>query len=289
LDNFSPLVSVVCLCYNHKNYVTEALLSVINQDYPNIQLIVVDDASTDGSVAIIKDFIKLHPNVHFIPLKKNKGNCKAFNEGLKQTNGDFIIDLAADDVLMPNRVSEGVRAFAELGNNYGVHFSDGEYINKQGKALYIHSTRYPHATIPQGDIYRDVIERFFICPPTVMFRKEVIQYLGGYDETLGYEDFDFWIRSSRSFWYCYSPLVLVKKRVLKGSLSSLQFRTFSPQLYSTFEICKKIMLLNKTEAEQKALSNRILYEAKVALKVVNFQLAWKYVLLLYKNHSLKYK
>jgi hypothetical protein len=191
--------------------------------------------------------------------------------------------------LLRDRIKEGIRAFNDNGNDFGVHFSDAVYISKEGKELYKHSDRFPHHTIPHGDVYKEVIQRYFICPPTVMFRKEVIQYLRGYDETLAYEDFDFWIRSSRVFFYCYSPQVLVKKRVLKTSLSAKQFHTFSPQLYSTYRICEKIMKLNKRQEEQKALSKRIIYEIKVAIKVLNFELASRYLTLLLQNQSRQYK
>jgi glycosyltransferase involved in cell wall biosynthesis len=64
MQNF-PLVSVICLSYNHEAYVVEALNSVINQTYPNIELLIADDYSTDNSVGIIQDWLKNHPEVHF--------------------------------------------------------------------------------------------------------------------------------------------------------------------------------------------------------------------------------
>ena len=253
-----PLVSVICLCYNQAPFVEEAIHSVFAQSYPNVQLVVVDDASKDGSVHKIKK-LKEKYSFQFLPLPLNVGNCKAFNEGLKSAQGEFIIDLAADDVLLPHRVLSGVNALQKAGGNFGVNFSDAYWISEQGNILYKHSDRFPHATVPQGNIYKDLIARFFICSPTMIYRRNVIDYLGGYDESLSYEDFDFWIRSSRRFLYCYTPEALVNKRILKRSMSEKQFSILSPQLKTTFKVCEKIMALNVSAAEQKALSYRIIY------------------------------
>jgi GT2 family glycosyltransferase len=205
------------------------------------------------------------------------GNCKAFNKGLFLAKGEYIIDLAADDVLLPDRIAKGVRALKQAGPSYGVNFSDAEWIDESGAHLYKHSERFPHTTIPQGNIYKDLIERFFICSPTVMFTREVIDYLGGYDETLSYEDFDFWIRSARRFLYCYVPEVLVKKRVVKKSLSEKQFRFFSPHSYTTLKVCEKIFLLNESVEEQSALQKRIRYELLLNLRLLNFSVAFQFL------------
>jgi glycosyltransferase involved in cell wall biosynthesis len=286
MDN--PLVSVICLCYNQASFVREAVLSVIRQTYRDIELIIIDDASTDNSVEVISDVLKSHPSIKFIPLKKNVGNCKAFNMGYRLSRGQYLIDLAADDVLLPARIERGVQVLAAAGPPFGVNFSDAEWIDSAGKLLQIHSRRFPHHTIPQGDIYKSVIERFFICSPTVMFTRAVMEELGGYDEELLYEDFDFWIRSSRKFFYCYTPEVLVKKRVVKNSMAERQFSLFSPQQYSTFRICEKILKLNRNREEQKALNSRVKYEIRVTLRLLMIGLAWKYVKLWRANSRLRY-
>lgn len=288
MSNTSPLVTVICLCYNQASFVKEAVDSVLNQTYDNIELIIVDDASTDESQSVIREIIKVHPHIKFIPLTLNIGNCRAFNKALALAKGDFIIDLAADDILLPHRIECGIKEFSNRGDFIGVHFSDAEWIDENGSHLYNHSQKFPHHTIPTGDIYKELISRFFICPPTVMFRREVINKLGGYDENLAFEDFDFWIRSSRDFLYSYTPEVLVRKRVVKGSLSSNQFKRRSRQMDSTFIVCKKILFLNRTKAEKSALSKRIIYEVTVALRVLNFRLAVKYIGLWFRNFWKRY-
>jgi glycosyltransferase involved in cell wall biosynthesis len=278
-----PLVTVVCLCYNHGRFVKEAIESVLNQTYSNVELIVVDDASTDNSREVITKTIEGHPRVAFIPLDKNQGNCRAFNKGWRMAKGEFVIDLAADDVLLPVRIERGVREFLSNDNRVGVQFSDAEIIDETGGHLGFHSDRFPHNNIPKGDIYKELIKKYFICSPTMMFKKSVLDQLGGYDEQLAYEDFDFWIRSARSFHYVYIPEVLVKRRIVKNSLSQRQFRRSSIQQASTFTVCQKILELNQNESERKALNARIFYEFQHALRKADFYLAVRYIGLWVRN------
>lgn len=283
-----PAVTVICLCYNQGRFVKEAIESVRAQTYPNVQLLVVDDASSDNSVGIIKACLATIPSARFFSLSKNMGNCKAFNHALKYADGDFVIDLAADDILLPDRISEGVKALMTAGERYGVNFTDAYKISEDGRILSRHSDRFPHDTIPQGDIYRELISRYFICSPTMMFRAEVIRTLKGYDESLSYEDFDFWVRSSRNFLYCYTPKLLVKKRMVKGSMSARQFSLFDRQLESTFRICEKIFRLNQSADEQRALQQRILYEIRVCFRLLRVRLLIKHTVLMMRNSAMRY-
>lgn len=284
----NPLVTVVILNYNQGNFVGEAIHSVLNQSYQNIEVIIIDDASTDDSVQVIKEILTLHPQIQFIANQINLGNCASFNMAWRRGQGSYVIDLAADDVLHRDRVAIGVRELQAAGTRYGVHFSDAWWMDESGKPLFRHSEKYPHHTIPQGNIYLDLIHRFFICSPTMMITRDCIAAVDGYDESLHYEDFDFWIRSARSFWYCYSPEALVSKRVVAGSLSAKQFRLFSPHQRSTLVICRKIFELNQHSAERDALSGRILYEIKMCIKTLRVDLIPAYALLWIKNNRKKF-
>lgn len=272
----TPLVSVVCLCYNHERFVEEAIQSVQNQTYSNIQTIVVDDYSTDNSVQVIRRSLLHYPSAELISLSSNVGNCKAFNIGFEKAKGDFIIDLSSDDVLLPERIEKGVRMFQAVGEEVGVNFTDAEQIDETGKNLGLHSDRFSHDTIPEGDVYREVISRYFINSPTMMIRRAVFEKLGGYDESLAYEDFDFWVRSSRYFKYCYSAEPLVKRRIVSSSLGKKQYSTGSKQLRSTLKVCEKAYALNKTSEENDALRKRIRYEMRQALRLGEIRLAWEY-------------
>ncbi|MBT1690848.1 glycosyltransferase [Dawidia soli] len=281
-------VSVICLCYNHARFVGEAIDSVLQQTYDNVELIVVDDASQDDSVAVIREKLRSLPEARFIPLQENTGNCRAFNQGLAHATGDYIIDLAADDVLLPGRVAEGVKALQTHGVTYGLSFTDAEWIDDAGNLLHLHSQRFPHDKVQQGDVYLPLITRYFICSPSMMFTRLLIDSLGGYDESLSYEDFDLWMRGARAFRFCYTPQVLVRKRVVRGSLAKKQFTRKDRQRYSTYRVCEKILEMNRTRAEQRALHQRIGYEMKQCLKVLDVGLLLRYVALRRKNRRQHY-
>ena len=271
-----PLVTVICVCYNQARFVTEALDSIINQTYSNLELIVIDDGSADGSGKVIKQWMGHHAQATLIMNGKNIGYCKTFNKAYKISKGEFIIDLSADDVLLPTRVEEGVGLLKNAGEDFGVAFSDAQYIHEAGDPIKLHSEKYPHATIPSGDVYKDLIERYFICSPTMMFRKAMLDSLGGYDESLAFEDFDLWIRASRNFKFIYSPAVLVKKREVMSSMSAKQFERANPQRWTTLEVCKKIKLLNRNRKEADALRRRLRYEIRVSLRSLDFRMAFAF-------------
>jgi len=274
-----PLVSVICLCYNHERFVRESILSVLEQSYPNVELIVVDDNSTDNSVNVIKETLKDHPEVKFIQHTKNQGNCKSFNEAWRMAGGEFFIDLAADDTLPKERIAIGVKDFSTRDNSYGVQHGDVAYMTEAGIVYTHHSKEFA----PKGgDIYIDLVERYFVSSASLMIRKSVLDQLGGFDETLHYEDFDFLIRSSRLFKYFYTKEVLVNKRKVEGSMSDRQFQRGSRQQLTTYRVCEKIFSLNKSPREDDALRSRLWYEIRQNLGRLDFALAATYYKLLQK-------
>jgi glycosyltransferase involved in cell wall biosynthesis len=261
-----PRVSVICLCYNHARYVHEAIQSVLQQTYRNIELIIVDDASEDESVAVIKRIIKEHSYIKFLPLHKNSGICKAFNQGLALATGDFIIDFSADDVMLPHKINHQIKLFHTLGQSFGVVFTDAVYVNEQGNVLHKHyeylKSKHLVTTVPQGDVYQQVVSTYFIASPTMMVRRKVFDVLQGYDETLVYEDFDFWIRSSRLFKYAYLDEVTTKIRVTQQSMSTGWYRKGDKQLHSTYLVCRKALKLNRSKEDDLALAKRLKYELR---------------------------
>lgn len=271
----NPVVTVVCLCYNHEKFVEEAILSVLNQTYKNIQIIVVDDASTDNSVNIIKQIVSNYTSIEFIALDKNIGNCSAFNKSLPHSKGDFIIDFATDDVMLPHRIEQQVKHFSSLDKSYGVVFTDSNYIDEQGHYLRSHYDYLKRKgllhKVPEGDVYQSVISTYFISSPTMISRKEVFDSLGGYDEQLSYEDFDFWIRSARNFRYSFLNEVTTNVRISNRSMSRQAYRQGDKQLHSTYLVCRKIQALNRTEDENKALAIRLKFEIRQAVFSENYK------------------
>ncbi len=279
----TPLVSVICMCYNHEQFVIEALDSINTQTYSEIELIIVNDGSSDNSCQVIEQWVKEHKTAQFLNFEINQGYCKALNIGLAKAKGEFVINLAADDTMSPSRIQEGVEGFLLKGQKYGIQFSDATYIDAEGRILGKHSDRFPHESVPEDDVYRTVVQRYFVSP-TIMVRKSILDDLGGYDENLFYEDFDIWVRVARNYYFFYIPKELVRKRVLPNSLGHKQYSLNSNQMYSTFLVCNKIYYLNRTREEKRALNKRILFELKWNLRFFHFQLIVRYLSLLIKNN-----
>lgn len=267
-----PLVTIIALCYQHERFVEEALSSLLEQTYANIEIIVVDDASTDDSVARIVSFLKQQKNLPFtvqtLFQDKNIGNCAAFNRGLNQAQGKYIIDFATDDLMLPNRIAEQVAYFETLPNDYGVVFTEAEYIDEAGNHLWFHyRERMRHLRPPPtGEVYANLLARYFISSPTMMVRRQVFDALHGYDEQLSYEDFDFWVRSSRNWKYAYLDQCTTQVRKHPSSMSTGWYQPGDPQLHSTYVVCRKAYRLNRTRRERAALAYRLLYETKQAVR-----------------------
>lgn len=260
----------------------QAIESVLHQTYGNMELIVVDDASEDGSQQIITKASKIHGfTVLFNEI--NQGNCMSFNQGFRVSKGKYLIDLAADDLLEPDRIKVGVDLLEQKGDAFGVHFCDVEHLSENGECLGTQYKRDAHGKlidlVPSGEIYADLVERYFISAPSMMMSRKVLEDLGGYDEKLTYEDFDFWVRSSRNYKYVFSDEVLVKKIILDNSLSSIQYKRKNKHALSTAKVCQKILALNKSVHENQALLRRVNYELKWALITENWEASKVFVFL----------
>ncbi|WP_439583995.1 glycosyltransferase [Dyadobacter bucti] len=275
-----PLVTVILTSYNQEKYIEEALTSVFYQTYPYIQLIVVDNASTDNTLALIERFRVTSPAFQLIKNNVNAGLCRAFNQGLSLAHGKYVIDLSGDDILISGRIEDQVSAFEELSEEYAVVFSNATYVDAAGRNVRNH---YPVdksskslQSVPSGDVYKNILERYFICTPTMMMRTAILNQLGGYDENLLFEDFDFWIRSSVKFKYFYLDEILMKKRILPVSLSSLVYKKGSGMLASYYAVCNKAYDLNRDQKEFDLLAARIRTFIRKCLYAQEFELAIRF-------------
>jgi glycosyltransferase involved in cell wall biosynthesis len=269
-----PLVSVIALSYNHEKFIVSALDSIVRQTYPALELILIDDASTDNTVETAQAYLaqsSIPFPVKTLFLSKNVGNCTAFNRGLALAQGKYIIDFATDDIMLLPRIEQQVIFFESLPDDYGVVFTEAEYVDETGKHLwYHHRDRLRHIRpIPTVEVYADVLARYFISSPTMMIRKKVLDNLGGYDEQLAYEDFDFWVRSARNWKYAYLNECTTQVRKHPGSMSSGWYHPGDPQLYSTYLVCQKALKLNRSEEERQALATRLKYEIRQAFRSGN--------------------
>ncbi|KAF2335142.1 glycosyltransferase family 2 protein [Flavobacterium daemonense] len=285
----NPLVTIICLCYNQEKFVAESLTSAINQDYPFIEVIIVDDFSTDNSKETIENWLKDYPEIQFIANKKNIGSTKSFNKALKLAKGDFVIDLACDDILLPNCVSLQINAFQKSKyKNLGIVYGNTELIseNNEHQSYYfpVNSSKKTIEKRQTGNIYLSVISGGnSICSVSSMVKKSAFDDLKGYDENLAYEDLDLWIRASRKYEVDFIDEILIKKRISTNSLGTHFFLKNDERSrkinYSTCLIIKKAIALNKTKEEHKAILKRIHFEMILAFKTSNFKLLLKYILL----------
>ncbi|WP_128543927.1 glycosyltransferase [Larkinella soli] len=279
-SSIRPLVSVICISYNHERFIEASLRSVLKQTYPAVELIVVDNASADATVEKIEGLLRESPGIQLIRNTSNAGICRAFNQGLERARGKYVIDLSADDILYPERIARQVAAFDRLPGDYAVVFGNAAFIDENDRLLGYHfpvdAALQATVPVPTGWVFREILRSYFVCTPTMMMRKDVLDSLGGYDESLSYEDFDFWVRTARDYRYHYQDDVLTAKRLLSSSLSG-QFRQAGNALLdSTLAVCYKAFDQCQTAEEYRALAGRIRWFIRQCFYSHQYELAFKF-------------
>lgn len=133
-----PLVSVLIPAYNHENYIQETIESIINQTYPNIELIILDDGSKDKTWEKITElkpkcenrFVKIH-----FETKQNEGTCITLNKLLKLSSGEFVYIIASDDLAKPQAIEKEVK-FLQDNPDYALAVGDNEYVDSMSKQIF---------------------------------------------------------------------------------------------------------------------------------------------------------
>lgn len=252
-DEALPLVSVVAACYNHARFLKETLDSIVAQTYPNIQLIVTDDASKDNSVAVIQEWMANHPewNVTLLANPKNEGICKTFNKGLQHSKGKYFQVIACDDVMLPHKIATQVEALEKASEEVVMVHSDARVLGEQSEVLHdsfwaFWGFKTPTAPTP----FEQLIEQNTIMAPSVLLRREVMVAEGGYDESLCYEDWDLWLRLSQKYTFMKWPEPLVYYRHFGTSTSQGKAMRLNMAQDS-------IKLLEKHRGQSKAIDARI--------------------------------
>jgi len=265
-----PLVTIIALCHNHAPYLREALDSILAQNYAPLEVWLVDNGSTDGSPAILRAYAQAQPGWHLLLLPDNIGNCRAFNQAFFQSRGEFVVDFATDDILLPQRLSQQVALFRSLPPDYGMVYSNCELISEAGAPLGPYHQADNNGTLhprpASGWVFDEVLRRYFISTPTMLMRRATLLALGGYDEALSYEDFYFWVRASRDWRFQYQAIVTTRKRKHPHSMSAQVTTAHDPYLASTLAVCRKALALSRTPAEARALARRLRYELLHALR-----------------------
>jgi glycosyltransferase involved in cell wall biosynthesis len=216
-----PLVSAIVVCYNHARFVVECLEGVKAQNYPNLELIVNDDASRDDSAAVIQAWLAKNSIPHrFLRQEVNQGICRSANHALSLARGKYISGIAADDVWLPGKLRTQVEIMEKLPEKVGVVYSDALQMDENGRLLpekFIHSHRR-FETMPAGNIHNILWEGNFIPAMTTLIRRDCFEKVGMYDESLYVEDWDIWLRISRCFEFAYSDEISAKYRLVSTSM-----------------------------------------------------------------------
>lgn len=185
-----PLVSVVIPCYNHGIYVQESIQSVINQDYENIELIVIDDGSKDNSIEKIKELSECCKE-RFVRFefrhRKNKGLSATLNEAITWSKGVYYSAIASDDIMIREKTSIQVKYLNTNPECAGV-FGGIIILNEAGKVL-----RSRSAALAQYDFKKIFLMQHNLPAPTQMLRLEEIKKTGGYRIDLAIEDWYMWL------------------------------------------------------------------------------------------------
>jgi glycosyltransferase involved in cell wall biosynthesis len=186
--NQYPLVSIILPTYNREKYIKRAIESTLSQTYKNIELIIIDDGSTDKTKDVIQPYL-VDQRVHYI-YQQNKGASAARNNGIKVSKGKYIAVLDSDDFWCDRKKLEKQVKFLEEHPNYILVGGGMIRINKQGKELVRH-------LLPETDkeIRKLILFDNLFAHSTVVFRKVAWELAGGYDEELSFsEDWDLWLR-----------------------------------------------------------------------------------------------
>lgn len=243
-----PLVTVFTLVYNTGKYVVEALESVKENNYPNLEHIIIDDFSTDNqSVEIVERWIDENNYAcTFVKHKENKGICKSLNEILNLMKGKYAFGVS-DDLITPTRIHEHVKIFEEAEENVAIVFSDVSLIDRYGKITnpsIFKDIKLAFGTVPNGNIYYQLLNNNFIPGVGVTMKVSCVREVGNFDESLYFEDWDLWLRLSRKFTF-------VRDEKIGGYYRRYSESVWSKPSIKNYECCLQTLDKNITNAQSK--------------------------------------
>ncbi len=211
-SGYSPLVSVIIPCYNAELTIVETLDSIFSQDYKSLEIIVVDDGSTDTSLEIVNHYKSRYNNL-FVISQDNQGPSAARNTGLTQAKGAFVTFVDSDDLIKDSFITKLLKP----------HLADPELV-----LSYCNVELFERRT---GILnYEELIIKRFLMrnciPAFAMINRSKLQAIGGFDVNLrSHEDWECWIRLFKEYgvksYKCESPLYLYRQRNSGDSLTDL--------------------------------------------------------------------
>jgi glycosyltransferase involved in cell wall biosynthesis len=243
----ASLVSVIMPNFNNAKYISQAIGGIICQSWTNIELVIVDDGSTDGSQEVIGEWVAKDCRVHFIEHEKNKGVAAALNTGLKHAKGDYIGFCASDDVWKCDKVRLQVMCF-RANPDVGVLHSDAEIIDEKGNktgALFSNLTMNVRRVL-SGNIFKCLLITNYISAPTVLIRKEYVERAGLFPESIKWlEDWVYMVRVAKHCLFMYMPVVLVQYRIHSGSSNRDTIGYEESRIKARLLMLKEISNINK--------------------------------------------
>ncbi len=221
-----PKVSVIMPVYNGEKFLAEAIESVLNQTYSDLELIVVNDGSTDRSQEIIDSFSD--PRLRKIR-QANQGQASARNRGLKVSKGKFIAFLDQDDLFLLHCISERLKFFQN--STFDFVYNDFVVIDDKGDIISQSGLQWRNTSPLQSKCFKELfLKGTFIVPSSVMLRRDLFNKIGFFDEKLwGTDDYDLWLRVSYSYAFGFIPSSLIKYRIhdqnFSGNTLEMEKRT----------------------------------------------------------------
>ena len=190
----SGLVSVIIPCYNYAQYVTAAIESVLAQTYKNIELIVINDGSTDNSARVIQALASKHGFKY--AEHSNRGLTATCARGLDLARGEFVKFLDADDILSPDFISKTL-AFLHANPQYAMVYSRAFLIDKAGNKIQTNQNKCKNCV--SGFIFKELVQDCFIILPTTLLRTQAARDAGGFELGIALQDYQLWLKIAKKY------------------------------------------------------------------------------------------
>lgn len=228
-----PLVSILIPSYNHEIYIINTLDSVLEDTYSNIEIVIIDDGSSDNSVNLIQDWIKEKaPKKIKFKSRENKGLCHTLNELVDWSEGLYLVILASDDILCNNSIEKRIKIL-EKNKDKLVLVSDAEVINNKGVTIFNsmlfgfhNSNKFNYSS--DDKLMNEIIFNFSISGAVVMCNRKIYNIIGPYPGKLKAEDMFFYIKSACKKTIIFDEEVVSKYRIHQTNTSGL-----NPELTKT--------------------------------------------------------
>ena len=221
-DASLPLVSVIIPAYNAARFIWQTLESVSLQTYKNIEIVVVNDGSTDDTAIMVGQFAERDQRVILIQ-QLNAGVAAARNCAIQNSQGEFVAPIDADDIWYPHKIEKQVERICSASADIGLVYTWSAHIDEEGSL-----TGGLNAGDREGSVLIDLVYRDFIGNGSVpLIRRTCLDEVGGYNKSLrdrgaqGCEDWDIALRIAEHYKFLVVPEILVGYRQAFGSMSSL--------------------------------------------------------------------